>query len=287
LRAEKKYAQADRLRDRMTQVGYALKDSPDGPQFSRVTYASASAVPSFPDKPDAVEWSVTLLAHDNAGDIVRAARSALRWDAGHSLEVVIVDDGSGDEAAGALADFACDAPRERVRLIFLKTSLGEGAGRNAGLRAARGKLVMILGGHMEIAGDVLTPLSAALSDDSIGAAGSHPLITDDLFTFHPAPTPEADALEFYLFAFRRARFAQVGALDERFVFYRNLDLDWSLAFRDKGLRLVAVPDLPLVVHPHPYLGMDPAERDKLSKKNYRRFLDKWRDRKDLLLSPKS
>ena len=35
---------------------------------------------------------------------------------------------------------------------------------------------------------------------------------------------------------------------------------------------------------HPYLRMDPVERDKLSKKNYRRFLDKWRDRKNLLIA---
>jgi hypothetical protein len=50
------------------------------------------------------------------------------------------------------------------------------------------------------------------------------------------------------------------------------------------LRLVVTPDLPLAVHEHPYLRMNPDERDKLSKKNYRRFLDKWRERKDLLLA---
>jgi hypothetical protein len=30
--------------------------------------------------------------------------------------------------------------------------------------------------------------------------------------------------------------------------------------------------------------MDSVERDRLSKVNYRRFLDKWRDRKDLLVA---
>lgn len=151
---------------------------------------------------------------------------------------------------------------------------------------------MILGGHMEIAGDVFEALAAALADDSVGAAGSNPLVTANLFTFNPAPTPEADALEFYLFAFRRERLKQVGWLDEKFVFYRNLDLDWSLAFKGKGLRLRGVPNLPLVVHEHPYLRLDPVERDRLSKKNYRRFLDKWKGRTDLLVqhtvhSPKS
>ncbi|MEK6572877.1 MAG: hypothetical protein AABZ58_00990, partial [Chloroflexota bacterium] len=140
-----------------------------------------------------------------------------------------------------------------------------------------------LGGHMEIIGDVYTPLAHTLADDSIGAAGSHGLVSTDLFTFSPAPSDEADALEFYLFAFRCERLKTVGLLDEKFVFYRNIDLDWSMAFKDKALRLVTTPNLPLAVHEHPYLRMDPAGRDRLSKKSYRRFLDKWRDRKDLLI----
>ena len=282
LRAEKKFAEADRLRERIARVGYAVKDSPSGPAFTLTQYPNSNSVPSHLDQPAAAEWSVTLLARDNAGEVIRAADSALKWSGDQSLEVVIVDDASDGETRAALADFA--GSDERVRLIHLKERLGEGAGRNATLRAARGKYIAILGGHMEIAGDIFTPLAAVLADDSVGAAGSNPLITDDLFTFHPAPASEADAIEFYLFAFRRERLKQVGWLDEKFVFYRNLDLDWSLAFKDKGLRLVAAPNLPLVVHEHPYLRMDPVERDRLSKKNYRRFLDKWRERRDLLVS---
>src|SRR6185503_15987928 len=127
-------------------------------------------------------------------------------------------------------------------------------------------------------------LAATLADDSIGATGSNGLVSTDLFTFTPAPTPDSDALEFYLFAFRRQRLKRVGWLDEKFVFYRNLDLDWSLGFKAQGLRLVTTPGLPATVHEHPYLRMEPGERDRLSKKNYRRFLDKWRERKDLLIS---
>jgi cyanophycinase-like exopeptidase len=284
LRAEKKFAEADQVRERIAALGYALKDSPSGPVFSLTQYPNSNAVPSQLDQPDTVQWSVVLLAQNNADEIVRAVRSVLEWGADHPLEVVIVDDASSADTRAALADFACDAPRERVRLVYLSGPLGEGAGRNAGLRTARGTFVMILGGHVEIAGDVFTPLTTALADETIGAAGSNALVTEDLFTFHPAPTPEADAIEFYLFAFRRDRLKRVGGPDEKFVFYRNLDLDWSFAFKDQGLRLVGVPGLPLVVHEHPYLRMEPTERDKLSKKNYRRFLDKWRERTDLLVS---
>ncbi len=286
LRAEKKFTASDTLRDRIAAVGYAVKDSPSGPVFNRIQFANSAAVPSQLDKPPALEWSVNLLASpavggNNRDEILRAARSVLQW-APESLEVVIVDNGSTDDTPAAIADLA--AEEARVRPVFLAADVGEGAGRNAGLRASRGRRIVILGGHMQLVGDVFTPLAATLADEAIGATGSNGLTSADLFNFDPAPTAKADAIEFYLFAFRRDRLARVGMLDEKFVFYRNIDLDWSMAFKDQGLRLAVTPGLPLTAHPHPYLSMDPAERDKLSKKNYRRFLEKWRDRKDLLLS---
>lgn len=290
LRAEKKFAEADALRDRIAEAGYAVKDSLNGPTFSRIEYRDSNAVPSRLEEPDALEWSVNLLAGPGGGsreEIVRAASSALHWSEGLKIEVVIVDNASTDGAAEAVADLAADDPHRRVRPIFMASDLGEGAGRNAGLRASRGRLVVLLGGHMEITGDIFTPLAAALADETIGATGSNGLISRDLFAFEPSPWDEADAIEFYLFAFRRAVLRTVGLLDEKFVFYRNLDLDWSLAFKDKGLRLVTTPGLPLAVHEHPFLRMDPDERERLSKKNYRRFLNKWRDRKDLLLASRS
>ena len=282
LRVEKKFTESDQLRDRIAAVGYAVKDSPSGPQFTLIRHSNSNALPSQLDQPDTVEWSVNLLAHNNRDEILRAARSALHWGKAHSLEIVIVDSGSDDSAAEAIAELATDD--DRIHPVFMASNLGEGAGRNVGFYASRGRLIMILGGHMEIGGDVFTPLAQTLADESIGATGSNGLVSSDLFTFNPAPGTECDAIEFYLFAFRRERLKTVPMLDEKFFFYRNLDLDWSLAFKEKGLRLITTHPLPITIHEHPYLRMDPAERDKLSKKNYRRFLDKWRERKDLLLS---
>ena len=280
LRAEKKFAESDHLRDRIASVDYTIKDSPSGAVFSFHRYAKPSDVPSQLEKPATLEWSVNLLAHNNRAEIIRAAQSVLKWSH-ESTEVIVVDNGSTDDTIEGVVDLACDD--DRVRPIFLTDDLGEGAGRNVGFRASRGKHIMILGGHIELNGDAFAPLAASLTDERVGASGSNGLVSEDLFTFNPAPTTECDALEFYLFAFKRERLNQVGMLDEKFVFYRNIDLDWSLAFESQGLRLVVTPNLPLVVHEHPYLRMNPDERDKLSKKNYRRFLEKWRERKDLLI----
>lgn len=281
LRVEKKFTESDRLRDRITTVGYSIKDSPSGATFSLIRCAKSFEVPSQLEKPAALEWSVNLLAHNNRTEIIRAAQSVLKWGR-ESFEVILVDNGSTDDTLEGIVDLACDD--DRLRPIFLIDDLGEGAGRNAGFRASRGKHIMILGGHMELNGDAFTPLAATLTDERVGASGSNGLVSEDLFTFNPAPTSECDAIEFYLFAFKRDRLNHVGMVDEKFVFYRNSDLDWSMAFKDKGLRLVVTPNLPLVVHEHPYVRMNPDERDRLSRKNYKRFLEKWKTRKDLLLA---
>ena len=281
LRAEKKFAESDRLRDRITTVGYSIKDSPTGATFSLLRHAKPSDVPSQLEKPATLDWSVNLLAHNNRAEIIRAAQSVLKWSR-ESTEVIVVDNGSTDDTIEGIVDLACDD--DRLRPIFLESDLGEGAGRNAGFRASRGKHIMILGGHIELNGDAFTPLAASLADERVGASGSNGLVSEDLFTFDPAPTSECDAIEFYLFAFKRDRLNQVGMLDEKFVFYRNIDLDWSLAFKDKGLRLMTIPQLPITIHEHPYLRMNPDERDRLSRKNYKKFLEKWKDRKDLLLA---
>jgi hypothetical protein len=39
-----------------------------------------------------------------------------------------------------------------------------------------------------------------------------------------------------------------------------------------------VPGLPATAHEHPYERMDPDERERLSRKNYQRFLEHWRDK---------
>ena len=72
---------------------------------------------------------------------------------------------------------------------------------------------------------------------------------------------------------------------EAFRFYRNLDLDYSFQFKDKGYRVVADPGLSVRRHVHRVWSELPErERDDLSRKNYRRFLRKWGNREDLLVS---
>jgi hypothetical protein len=92
----------------------------------------------------------------------------------------------------------------------------------------------------------------------------------------------------YALAFRRDDFRDRGPLDERFRFYRNLDIWWSLVLRDEGeeqapRRAVAVA-LPLERHEHRgWIDTPDEERTRLSRRNFYRIIDRFGWRRDLLL----
>jgi GT2 family glycosyltransferase len=112
-------------------------------------------------------------------------------------------------------------------------------------------------------------------------------VTEDRRHFDEAPTPgDVDAIEGYLMATRREILAAAGLFDEKFKWYRTADIEWSFRVKDQGLRALVEP-VPVIKHEHRmWFEADPAERAKWSKRNYYRFLDKFRGRFDLCVNPK-
>ena len=54
--------------------------------------------------------------------------------------------------------------------------------------------------------------------------------------------------------------------------------------KDHGFLILADNSLPLLLHEHRgWTSLSEQERDELSRKNYGRFLKKWRERTDLLI----
>jgi hypothetical protein len=125
-----------------------------------------------------------------------------------------------------------------------------------------------------------------LADPSVAVAGGFGLVTADLRHFEEAAPGDVDAIEGYCIAFRRSDYAERGPLDERFRFYRNLDIWWSLVLRDAGAgvpprRAVAL-ELPLVRHEHrAWAEATEDERARLSKRNFYRIIDRFGRRPDL------
>jgi hypothetical protein len=96
---------------------------------------------------------------------------------------------------------------------------------------------------------------------------------------------EVDVLFSYYFAFDREFANSAGGANGSATYYRNADIELSLALRAAGGKLWQL-DLPLEQgRHHGYHDVDPEYREKKSKDNYNRILEKYRGR-DEILSPR-
>ncbi len=288
LRHRGDYTDADRLRDLIREQGFELRDTVEGSYAVALPSPESGAVitrsdeiPSLLHEPDLVETTIGIVVTNALDDLRRCVESVLCACDGASFELLVVDNGSIDGTSAWLAERMASEPR--LRVVVADHNLGEGAGRNAIFKRARGSIVVIVDTSIEFTGDPLPALRDALAKPGIGAAGAYGLVTDDLRCFEATEETDVDALEGYLFAMRRALLPEIELMDEKYRFYRNLDIDYSYQIRNHGYLLVRVPGLPLVVHPHRiWNSLGEEQREALSKKNFNRFLHRWRERTDLL-----
>jgi cysteinyl-tRNA synthetase len=217
------------------------------------------------------EWTIAVTSREWPEDVERCVRAVLRF-APADAEVLILDQGSSDPSAERLDRLAWG---QRVHVIHADRDLGEGAGRNALLRVARGRLLLQLDPSVELLGDLFTVLKAALHAGA-GIAGPWGLRTKDLRHFDEVTDGACDAIQGYCQATRRDTLLAVGGFDERYRFYRNLDIAVSFALRERGLRAVAVGVGLAVRHIHrAWAALPEEERDKRSRKNYDRMYKRF------------
>jgi Glycosyl transferase family 2 len=292
-RAARDWKRADALRAEIEAAGWTVVDRgvdfdlapahpPDLEAGGIVRYGSSTSVPSRLGEPATAPATVIAVATDEPDDVTRLVRG-LAPSIAAGLQVVVVADGpqaDDDELLGTLETYGIETVRTSARL-------GQAAAINAGARRAMGAVIVLLDPSVEPAGDLIGPLVSALGDATVAVAGPWGLRSADLRHFEDAAGPDADAIAGSCLAFRRADFADRGPLDEKLHFYRNLDIWWSLVLRDEGedrppRRALAVPDLPIVRHEHRgWTSVAPDERDRLSKRNFYRVLDRFGARLDL------
>jgi len=274
-RREKDFEEADAIRERLRAGGWEVVDSAEGSELKPLKAPPSSAPPPTPRavtlltvvhgwKPDAERWLLSVFTHCKA-----------------DFEALIVDN-SGDER---IAAWLHGRAAERLRSVRLDPPLGFAAAVNAGIDAAAGEVVILFDSGVDLTGDAVSPLVEALADPSVAVTGPYGLRGQGTpKEFEASTGPEVDAIEGYCMAFRRADAKALEGFDPSFKFYRIADIEFSFRLRDRGGRAVVVPNLPLEKHEHRlWEATDPKERQRLSRRNMYRFLDRWGKRSDLLV----
>jgi cysteinyl-tRNA synthetase len=283
-RAAKDFTKADILRDQIADRGWIVTDEPDGFSLEPaqpgdpVSGAVASSdVPSVLDREAVYDVAIHWVCEGWLDDIDRAI-DAFDANAGSRRLQFVVADVTGDAAARW-------ADRDDIEVVWLRDDTGWASARNAGLSRSLAPIVVAVDGSIEPTGDVFSPIETALKDPAAGVVGPFGIVTTDLREFDEAPGEgPCDAVEGYLMAFRREVLTEVGGFDEKFRWYRTADIDWSFKVKDAGLGC-SVVSLPVAKHEHrAWAAATEKQRTSWSKRNFYRFLDRYRDRWDLVLS---
>jgi hypothetical protein len=298
-RAGRDFATADRLRDEVSELGWVVKDGPDGFTLEpKPPYDVLDRLVDLPDRSaqaDSRRATVSVLV-DGWPDDVRTCVEALLEHTPADVIVQVLDLGDVDGAGDAVHALAGPRVEEwHVSGAAAWSPAGAGphgwaAARLALLRADTARIHVWCDLSTVFTGDALTPLLDAIdADDGVVAAGWRGVDVDranDWRSFNPAGPGDVDALLGYLFAVRRTAALAVGGPHPKARFYRNADMEFSFALReaDPSARLVVpAAELPCRQDRHRgYHDTDPAYRDRESARTYQRFLQRFRGRTDLL-----
>ena len=291
-RAARDFGQADSLRDQVHALGWELTDTPDGYVLTLLpAYRVAAALTDLPDvsaQAPTRACSAGLLVEGWPQDVRRCVE-ALVAHGPADLVVVGLDLGNVDGAGDVLHELALANPGrvEAWHLAKGPDQVGWGAARTALLRLDPARVHVVLDPSTVLTGDAITPLLDDLTRlpdaVAVGWRGALVDVADGWRSVVDAGPGEVDVLLSYLFAVDRAA-GLAAPPHPKARFYRNADLEWSLALREAGGRVYVVEgELPCHQERHRgYHDSDPAYRDKESRRTYDRLLSRFRGRTDLL-----
>jgi Glycosyl transferase family 2 len=278
-RAARDFERADRLREQLRLMGWRVIDESGGARLVSLldqveTHAQPHDAGSRLQAAPTHEFSLCLVMAGWPEDVRRlvAALGASAPPPGE-VEVVAVDQarqGTTPRELGAAA-----AAGVGVRVLRVDQDLGHAQAWTLAAHQAGGRTLVFSEPSLEFGIDVLRALGQALDEPGVGLVGAFGLRRRADHNFEPSDGPEVDALE-YLLALRRSDFARIGDFDAHFRFYRMLDIDFSHQARAAGLRVRRIDCPSIRRHEHRLWSATPeAERERLSRRNFNRFLDRW------------
>ena len=277
-RAAKDFAKADQLRDQIAALGFEVIDVAGGFEFRAKerfpTFASTRDIKSIKVSGDiAIAMIVDGFTAD-AAETVRTLKA-------HTNTPVI-------------ALVTCD-PAELVaeidlqfQLIAITENFGWGENANALLKNISSKYLVVMDPSTRFTGDAMTPVLAELNKgefNAVGWRGGLVNTEDEWRSVDDKGAGEVDVLFSYFMAFNCLDATNAGGFNNRAIYYRNADMEFSLRLRHSDGRLLQI-DLPLEqARHHGYYDTDEEFREVQSKKNYDRILERFRG-KSAILSPR-
>ncbi len=289
-RANKDFELSDSLRDRIRDLGWLIKDIPDGydltpappfHQFQTIAELIASAADTITAR------TVVFVIIDGWPEDTRLSLSAIAEHVPADAVVVALDCGNVAGAGNVLHELAVSHSNiVEFHVAKTLTEVGWAQAVAAGISLADSEFFAVMDLSTVWEGDALTPLLTVFDNEKValtGWRGVNVNVADQWCSFTDAEPGEVDAVLGYYMLMRTAVAREIGP-NPLAKFYRNADMEWSLAIRAGGYQVV-IPNTPLPVKQdrhHGYHDSDPQYRDRQSKKTYDRILQAYRGKDHIL-----
>jgi hypothetical protein len=279
VRAAKDWARSDQLRDEIAAAGFDVVDVAGGFELKAreryPVYTSPRDIrPIVVGKSDI---ALTMIVDGFIDDCAETVQSIKKFS---DVPIVLLVLGE----PGALVDHL-DA---QTKIVALSEKFGWGECANALLKNVAAKYVIVMDPSTRLMGDAITPVLAVLNEGKYIAAGwKGGLINldDQWRSVDNKGAGDVDVLFSYFIAVDREGAITAEGFNNRAIYYRNADIEFSLRLKHASGNLLQM-DLPLEqARHHGYYDVDPEYRDLQSKKNYDRILERFRD-KEAILSPR-
>ncbi|HEX9027680.1 MAG TPA: glycosyltransferase family 2 protein [Anaerolineales bacterium] len=238
--------------------------------------------------------SILILTYNNLEYNRLCLESIFAKTESPDFEVIVVDNASQDGTPQFLEQIAGQHPN--LRLILNPSNEGFARGNNQGAAIARGDILVLLNNDTVVTPGWLPGLIHYLQDPAVGmvgpvtnASGNETRIPvsytdlDGLDAFaatvaqqRPGQATEIRMLPLQCVALRKAVFAEIGPLDERFGAGMFEDDDYAVRMHQKGYRILCAEDV--FIHHWGSASFSKLSRPdylKLFSENWKKFEDKW------------
>jgi hypothetical protein len=278
-RTAKDWARSDQLRDEIAAAGFDVVDVAGGFEL-RVcerypVYSSPRDI--RPIVVGASEIAIAIIVEGFTDDCV-ATVETIKEHCQTPIVLLVLGD------PGALVDQL----DHRTKIIALSESFGWGECANALLKNIAARFVVIMDPSTRFSGDAISPVLEVLAQGkyiAVGWRGGLINLEDEWRSVDDKGPGEVDVLFSYFIAMHREDVLASRGFNNRALFYRNADIEFSLLLRSSNGRLLQM-ELPLIQdRHHGYHDSDPEYRELQSKKNYDRILERFRG-KTAILSPR-